>query len=572
MTNLSRLLCFALIASSVMMVSARGDTVAQTPDQKSKGTGSISGKVTLGGKAAAGIPVAAFGNDQNSRRAPAKTITDSEGHYRLFGLAAAAYQIAPLTPSFVPAERNLTPNYPYYGAAKTILLSAGESVEDVDLKLVRGAVITGRITEDEGKPVIEERVELQPADEKGSQGGQMSPMSMNYQMFQTDDRGIYRLYGLPAGRYKVSVGTNPNNGFSGNSARGYFSQTFYPDTNDATKATIVEVGEGDEATNIDIRLGHRATTFSIAGRVVDSETGEPVTGIRPTYGRVSKDNPGSGSYMGGMPTGSRGEFRFDGLEPGHYAVFASSRFDGGDYYSESIVLDVVDHDVTNLEIKAIRGLTLSGVVLPDSDTNKNFLAQLGSLRIVASVRSTSNSQANNSTNGTSLVAPDGSFRIGGLRPGKATLYVYSTDNSNMRRFSMARIERDGVDQTQGIDISSGQSVSNVRVFISYGTGAIRGTVKFENGSPPPDARIYVGLQRNGRSVDRGAQTDARGRFLITDIAPGNYEVILNLGFYTPVPQPPPRPRAPLKQFVTVADDTEVEVTFTVDLKPKESGP
>lgn len=152
MTSLSRLLCFTLITSSVVMVFARGDIVAQAPDAKSKGTGSISGKVTLGGKPAAGIPVAALGNDPISRRAPVKTTTDSEGHFRLFGLAAAAYQIMPLTPSLIPAERNLAAGYdPYYGAAKTILLSAGESVEDVDLKLVRGAVITGRITDDEGK-------------------------------------------------------------------------------------------------------------------------------------------------------------------------------------------------------------------------------------------------------------------------------------------------------------------------------------------------------------------------------------------------------------------------------------
>jgi len=348
MTSLSRLLCFALITCSVVVVSVRGDTVAQTPDAKSKGAGSVSGKVTLSGKAAAGIIVAAFGNDPSSRRTTAKAPTDNEGRFRLFGLSAASYQIVALTPSFVPAERNLTGGYPYYGAAKTILLSAGESVEDVDLKLIRGAVITGRITEEDGKPVAEERVDLQPADEKPGQVGQMPPISMNYQMFQTDDRGIYRLYGLPAGRYKVSVGSNPNGGFSGNGARGYFPQTFYPDTTDATKATIVEVGEGDEATNIDIRLGHRAAAFSIAGRVVDSETGQPVAGIRPTYGRVTKDNPNSGSYMGGMPTSSRGEFRFDGLEPGHYAVFASSRFDGGDYYSESVLIDVVDHNVTNL--------------------------------------------------------------------------------------------------------------------------------------------------------------------------------------------------------------------------------
>ncbi len=568
MTSLSRLRYFSLILISATMVAATGDTLAQTPDAKPKGTGSISGKVTLGGKAAAGIPVAALSNDPNSRRARAQATTDNEGRYRLFGLSATQYQVAALASSLIAAERNT--NYPFYGAAKTVLLSAGESVEDVDLKLVRGAVITGRVTDEENRPVIEERVELQLADEKPAPGGQMSPISMNYQMSQTDDRGIYRLYGLPAGRYKVSVGTNPNGGFGGSGARGYFAQTFYGDTNDATKATIIEVGEGNEATNIDIRLGHRSAIFSITGRVIDSESGEPVPGIRATYGRISKENPGSGTSLSGLPTNASGEFRFEGLEPGHYTLYASSRFDGGDFYSEPIVFDLVDRNVTDLELKAIRGLTLSGFVLPDSDTNKAAFAKLGSLRINASVRSASNSPAS-STTGSSLVAADGSFRIGGLSAGKAFMFIYSAENPN-RSFTLPRIERDGVDQTQGVELLPGQSVSNVLVFISYGTGVIRGTTKFENGSPPPDARIYVGLLRNGRPINRGAQTDARGRFLITDIPPGDYEVVLNLGFPTPSLQPPPRPRAPLKQFVTVADDTEVEVTFTVDLNPKEGGP
>ena len=570
MTSLSRLLCFSLMLT-VVLVCAPGYTHAQSIDAKSKGTASISGKVTLGSKPAAGIPVTVFGNDPGNRRAGPQATTDNEGRYRLLGLAAAQYQVTALAPSLIPAEGNN--NYPFFGAAKTVLLSAGESVEDVDIKLVRGAVITGRVTDEEGKPVVEERVELQPADEKGAPGRQMSLQSMNYQMFQTDDRGIYRLYGLPAGRYKVSVGTSTNGGFSSGGARGYFQQTFYPDTNDPTKATVVEITEGGETTNIDIRLGHRAATFSIAGRVVDSESGQPVSGIRPTYGRISKENPGSGAYLSGLATNSQGEFRFDGLEPGHYTIYASSRFDGGDFYSDPIVFDIVDHNVTDIELKAIRGLTISGFVVPDSDSSKNTLSQLGGLRIAASVRTTSNPPTNSS--GWAMVSADGSFRISGMAPGKANLYLYSADNPNSRRFSLTRIERDGVavDQRQGFDLQAKESVSNLRVFVSYGTGTIRGIVKFENGSLPADTLIAVGLQRQGHQVnDRGALTDIRGHFIITDLAPGDYEVILNMRPTSPSLQPPPRPRAPLKQFVTVVDDSEVEVTFTVDLKPKEGGP
>jgi hypothetical protein len=559
MTSLSRLLCLHFFLTGAVLVAASGYTLAQTPDAKSKGTGSISGKVTLGGKAAPGVLVAALASTVNNRLPAARTTSDSEGHYRLFGLAPGQYQVTPLAPSLVPAERNT--NYPYFGAAKTVLLSAGESVEDLDLKLVRGAVITGRVTDAEGKPVIEERLELQPADEKLGPGGQSASLSLNYQMFQTDDRGIYRLYGLPAGRYKVSAGTNFSTG-----SRGHFPQTFHPDVTDSAKATVVEVSEGGEATNIDIRLGQRALTFSLAGRVVNSENGEPVPGIRPTYGRISKENPG-GAYMGGPPTNARGEFRFDGLEPGQYTIFASSRFEGGEFYSEPISLDVVDRDLTNIELKAIRGLSISGYVLPEAGTNPNVINQLGPLRVSANVRSASNSPANTSM-GMTLVAADGSFRIGGLRAGKASLYVYPAPSPSSRRFSMSRIEHDGVDQTQGVDIPAGQSVTDVRVFVSSGTGVIRGSVKLENGSLPGDVLMYISLQRDSRRVDTGAATDARGRFMIADLAPGVYEVTLNFRFSS---QPPIRP-GPMKQFVTVSDDAETEVTFVVDLKPKEGGP
>jgi protocatechuate 3,4-dioxygenase beta subunit len=564
MTSLKRApYIFLILATSVLFCLPKA-TPGQSSDSKPKGTASIAGKVTIAGKAAFGIVVAAF-PDSYYRGALARTTTDSEGRYRLFGLAAATYQVTALAPAYITAGPS--DNYPYGG--KMILLSAAEAVEDVDIKLLRGAVITGRITDEEGKPVVEERVNLESVVDLAGRPIQMSPSYMNGQMYQTDDRGIYRIYGLPGGRYKVSVG-NDNGGFLPNGARGHFAQTFYGDTNDAAKAAIIEVGEGSEASKIDIRLGRRGVTFSVAGHVVDSENGEPIAGVRPTYGRIAKANPGSGVFIGGMPTNPKGEFRFDGLEPGHYSLYVSSRFDGGDFYSEPIVFDVVDHNVTNLEIKALRGLSLSGVVVPEGDSGKDTLSKLSGLRIIAYMSSTSNPPTHNQ--GTGIIAPDGSFRISGVSPGKANLQIYSPENPNSRRFSLIRVERDGVDQTQGVDIQAGQSISNLRVLVSYGTGVIRGTVKFENGSPPPNTRTYVAIRREGLRFEMGTTTDARGHFIIKDVAPGSYEVILNLGFYAPSLQSPQRPQQPLKQFVTVADDTEVEVNFTVDLKPKEGGP
>src|SRR5882672_2872166 len=175
MTRPSRLFSFALVLTAAMLCIISGNAQGQTSDAKPKGTGSISGRVTIGGKAAFGITVAAFGGDSYPRRSGAKAVTDSEGRYHLFGLGPGTYQVQPLTPSLVPGETNTNP----YGAGKTILLSTAEAAEDIDFKLVRGAVITGRITDEEGKPVIEERVKVEPVSQSGDQMQQMSMKSMS---------------------------------------------------------------------------------------------------------------------------------------------------------------------------------------------------------------------------------------------------------------------------------------------------------------------------------------------------------------------------------------------------------
>ena len=88
----------------------------------------------------------------------------------------------------------------------------------------------------------------------------------------------YRIYGLPAGRYTISVGDDPNNTSFGMRRSGFFQRTYHPDVLDPTKATVVEVGEGTEARDVDIKLGRRAPTYTATGRVVDAESGQPVTG------------------------------------------------------------------------------------------------------------------------------------------------------------------------------------------------------------------------------------------------------------------------------------------------------
>ena len=571
MTSLSRLAFFSLILNGVVLIYASGTGYGQTPDAKSKATGSISGRALIGGKGAPGIAIAAYGGDLNSRRAVAQASTDSEGRYRLFGLAAGNYQVAALAPNYASVEPSFSSFGPNtFGASKNIVLAPAENVEDIDLKLVRGGVITGRVKDAEGKPVVEQRVALAPVDENGAPARTQIPTYYNFQMYQTDDRGIYRIYGLPAGHYKVSVGTDSSRGLTSIGSHTYYPQTFFGDVTDPAKATIVELSEAGEAGNIDIQVGRRGETYAATGHIIDADSGQPISGVRYMYGSAPKNQPNFfGGYVG-IPTNARGEFRIDGLEPGRYGVSVSSNFESVDVYSDPAYFEVTDGDVSNIEVKAMRGLSLSGVVVIDGIANKDVLAQLTSMRVTATVSSTSKPQTFNS--GSSLIAGDGSFSINGLRPGRANLYLSSVGSPGVRGLSITRVEREGVDVTRTLELQAGQSLSDLRVVLIFGTGTIRGTVKFENGTLPPGSRVFIGARREGStSGNYNAQLDSRGHFVMTNLAAGTYEVTLNLGL-AGRPQPPQRRPPPPKQFVTVTDDGEAEVTFTVDLKAGEGGP
>src|SRR6185436_7299860 len=110
-------------------------------------------------------------------------------YYHLSGLPAASYQVTSFTPNMIAAENvSQSPmGYGYFPTSKTVLLAAGEDVTEIDLKLARGGVITGRVTDADDKPIAEERVSLQPIAENGQQPPRL-PTQISGTAYQTDDR------------------------------------------------------------------------------------------------------------------------------------------------------------------------------------------------------------------------------------------------------------------------------------------------------------------------------------------------------------------------------------------------
>jgi hypothetical protein len=536
--------CFVL----VLGIAAR--IPAQTTTGK-VASGSISGKVTIKGKPAAGVSILAKGsNDYQSRiTTPHSARTDQTGTYRITNLPAGSYEISTITPALVSTNQS-----------SSIVVSDGEQVEDVDISLVPGGVITGQIKDSEGEPLIEQPVKITPVNEQLPGGFNRSLMARMYSTNNsTDDRGIYRVFGLPPGKYKVSVGES---GTGKKSSREYYKETFYPSVTDAAKATIVEVTEGSEKNNVDIVVGRPGETFRVAGRVVDGETGRPLPNIEYGVGqRIVHDQntTSSSSETSGTVTNANGEFKLENIAPGTYTIFTVVRGES-DIPAASVTFEVIDRDLTDLLIKTTKGSSLSGVVVLEGSQRRG-------LQISATVE---NKDADFSRSRSGSVNPDGTFRLDGLRSGPTRLWLHYAGEPG-DQLEIIRVERNGIPQGDTINVTEREHVAGIRVLaksVNF-TGTIRGQLKVENGKLPPPSQLSLNLwpldenlQPQRSSSIPSPDLDARGRFVAKGLPAGTYQ--LTVYVYSPERT---RMVYTKTQQVIVTDDTATEVNFIIKLQP-----
>src|SRR5215207_7883962 len=441
----------------------------------------ISGRVTIKEKGAAGVVVSLRKSDFTTPfdQLP-RAMTDHDGFYRIANVPPGSYDVTPAAPAFVSATTK------EQRAAKTVLVGEDEDIESINFALVRGGVITGRVTDADGRPVIQQQVFIFRSDafEQQPQGQPQRPVFAASGV-QTDDRGIYRVFGLLPGRYKVAAGRS-DDAFtpSAGSPRSTYKQVFHPDVTDQTKAPAIEVGEGTEATNIDITLGRALQTFAVTGRVVDGERGLPLSGIRLGVQRTSGQRFDLVSTFGN--SNAQGDFVVEGLIPGKYGFYLFPNQNSG-MRLESVTFDVVDQDVSGITVKLVKGASVSGVVTVETE-DKAVFAKLSELQLRAFVTTSGGpgmGAGGMASSAASPIAPDGSFQLTGLPGGTVNISLGAMSGPfPPKGFNLARIEREGILPQRGVELKDGEQLTGLRVVLTYGSATLRGVVKLENGTPP----------------------------------------------------------------------------------------
>ena len=514
---------------------------AQPADKASSST--ISGKVTIGGKGVSGLVVGLATETPYSsiHITNLKAVTDEDGNYRFKNVPPGTYRVMAATGAYVQSDR-----------AAPVLLGKNEVVENIDITLVRGGVITGKVTDADGRPVVEEQVFFSITTQQ---------RALPYlRTIRTDDRGVYRAFGLPAGRYLVSAGKDSVSAFSRASAG--HQRTYHPSAATPADAIPVQVNEGSEVTKVDITLGRQLSKFSVRGRIIDGETSKPVPNAHIGV-QLHFDRNGSTSTSDAAQSTKDGEFKIENLPPGQYSVYLVSPPDSSTF-SEPVRFELTDQDIDGLLIKTSQGGTASGVVVLEGTHDPTIKANLLGTPIAVFI----SNELLRRASPYAKINPDGSFRITGLPAGRLTLNL----PQNQDRLQLMRVERDGVVYRNGIDIKEREQITGLRVVVNQANGTIRGALKLPEGLQlTATMRLLVSVKRiEDPSFNvPPVEADGRRQFLIQGLVAGTYEFNVR-AVGVPGEQRPGILRP--TQTVVVANGATADITIALQMPTVPGGP
>jgi hypothetical protein len=289
------------------------------------------------------------------------TRADADGKFAFEDLPAGSYLVIATAPGYIDestALRDYT-QWPRHLIGST-----------VKLNMVRGGVITGMVTNAKGEPVVGVPVRATLASQVPTS---MIGVITGSNATETDDRGVYRIFGLLPGQYVVDAGGTGR--FGQFTPNGFDTDvpTFYPSTTRDT-AVPVSVRSGDETVGIDIKYrGVEGRTIS--GVIVGDIQANPQTGGAIT---VFLTHSGSSSVLTVKIVGlndTKRAFGFNGVADGEYDLVAS-------YYTSPRGNALITSKHVTVRNTDITGLEL-GLVCPPLMRKANLRFAIWTLIVIA---------------------------------------------------------------------------------------------------------------------------------------------------------------------------------------------
>jgi hypothetical protein len=428
-------------------------------------------------------------------------------------------------------------------------LVEGAVLRNIDFALPPGAVVTGRVVDETGEAFAQVSVSLERR--RYIEGARRLVAEAGS---STDDRGEFRIFGVPPGDY-VIVATFEA-GEWGSRDRMRYVPTYYPGTPIASEAQRVTVGAGQEVPGIAIALA-RATTAAVRGVVRSSGQAS----FSPFTFLIAREISGPQAY-GKTATAIAapdGSFAIAGLLPGTYLLEARSPT-ASEFASKEIVVE--GSDVAGVTLVLSKGATARGRIRFDTGNPPEGLRASQIFVMPTFVDPFGDHQLAGMGGDRPVTHDDWTFELPGLR-GHGFIRAGS-----MSDWQMKRVRREGVDVTDSpLDFAT--DVDGLEIELTQRVTVISGSVSDDGGGVALDATVIAFADEPGkwgpqsRFIGSG-RPDQQGRFTIRGLPPGRY-VAIAVGYLEPGEERDPDRLEAWRQGGTVFTLSEGE-THALDLK------
>jgi carboxypeptidase family protein len=476
------------------------------------------------------------------------TTTDDNGRFAFTRLPAGNYAAPRATK---PGYVTVTYGQKRPGGIGTpITLAEGQHLT-LPLKMMRGAVITGTVFDQANKPAAQTTVQ---ASLMTIVNGQRTPTqySIGNTSATTDDRGVYRIYGLAPGDYIVAASprfttsgeTRPiteaeirwaqqqrqmQNGPTTSAPSPVsaatppkpaqaisYTQVYYSGTPEIANASLVTVAAGQERAGIDFAVQF-VSTAKIEGTLLD-ESGQPPQNAQVNIipklesSAMINDFMMMESLLFARPTVVNGKFTMTGVKPGQYTITARAapasaggagarttpggRGGAAPPMTLWAMTDVtVDgNDQSGITLRLEPGMTMTGRITFDGAMLQppTDLSRV-SIRLSAAP-STGPVVTVTVGASTTPVAADGTFKIKGVTPGRYLLSSFAPAATTVPGVTwvVKSAVINGVDVADvPLDVKPGQDLSGVVVTFTDKTAEVSGTLLDALGRPTPEYFVVM---------------------------------------------------------------------------------